>query len=125
MASWKQFTQGLAARLGALEYDSGRRSLALPEGVTGNIYVQRIGRWVTVWIGNTSPVAGDLVALETLGPEFAPANSLEVQVKGGALSVHYDGTVSLVGGNGRYGAGVVTYRARSAAIPTNLPGVST
>lgn len=120
---WQKFTRGLAARLGALEYDSSRRALALPKGVSGNIYVQRVGRWVTITVGNTSPVDGDLVAAEQLPATFAPSNAFEVQVKGGRLSVNYAGTVTLAGGDGRYGAGIVTYLARSAAIPTTLPGV--
>lgn len=122
--AWTKFTRGLAARLGTLEYDSGRRSLALPEGVTGRIYVQRVGPWVNVLIANTSPVAGDLIPLEQVPPEFQPTNSFQVQVKGGVLEVQYGGVIALRSPDGRYGAGTATFLARSRSIPTILPGVS-
>lgn len=121
---WSKIALGVSARLAALGYDSGRRRLALPEGVTGHIYVQRVGRWVTITVGNTSPVPGDLIVAETLPATLSPENAFGVLIKGGELSVSYAGEVRLIRPDGRYGAGVVTYLARSAGIPTTLPGTA-
>lgn len=113
---------GLAARLAALEYDSGRRALTLPEGITGNIYVQRVGRWVQISIANTAPGEGNITPLETLPPTFSPNNAFQVEVKGGRIEATWGGGVTFYRHTTIYGAGVVTYLPRSPATPTTLPG---
>lgn len=124
---------GLAARLAAMEYDSGARDLRgyLANGATADLFtVQRVGRTVTVSVvGLTAPGDSSIVVLAAgsfpagfrpIGDRQQPLGAINYTVA--RLRVLSTGTISLFrGGGGQSYAGILTYLV-PATLPTTLPG---
>ena len=106
MASWKQFTQGLAARLGALEYSSGGRDItALCTGVeSGRVLLSRVGSTVTVVLYDVVVPGSGWTRLCGLPVGFRPVidvrRDLPYAVQGQQWAIYTSGSLYINAGTG-------------------------
>lgn len=114
------------ARLEVLEYDSGRRSLALPAGVEGTLVLRRAGTTVEVNADAIRGVTGTITFPDVLPAEFRPISTISTDGAGAALRIGYTGQITLEGVTSvtAWHYRHLTFTPTSLAKPATPPGSS-